>query len=313
MQLESYEYPCTPAMIGAVQTFGGLTNWHPHIHSIVAEGVFDKDGNFVPVEDIRLERAVEIWRDKVFDLLFDAGLLRLDTIDSMRTWRYSGFNIDTSVRIAAEDHAGMQRLVEYIARCPFSLARMVKLTDDGKVMYHGNHPNCHRYPKLGEEMSLQSGMRRNYQLFEPLDFLASVTQHIPDKGEHQIRYYGWYSNKSRGMRKEKTDKTKEGDKPQPLNGFQLKCRITWAALIKAVYEVDPLECPQCGAAMKITGFVERDQSLLLERYLKAAGLWKEPTSRAPPAESPVLIAAACTDPSCSEPSVDYEYFAENCA
>ena len=28
-----------------------------------------------------------------------------------------------------------------------------------------------------------------------------VTQHIPDKGEHQIRYNGWYSNMNLGLRK----------------------------------------------------------------------------------------------------------------
>jgi hypothetical protein len=26
-----------------------------------------------------------------------------------------------------------------------------------------------------------------------------AAQYIPNKGEHQIRYYGWYSNKKRGM------------------------------------------------------------------------------------------------------------------
>jgi hypothetical protein len=32
--------------------------------------------------------------------------------------------------------------------------------------------------------------------FADLDFLAEVTQHLPDPGEHLnfIRYYGWYSN-----------------------------------------------------------------------------------------------------------------------
>jgi hypothetical protein len=35
-------------------------------------------------------------------------------------------------------------------------------------------------------------------VFAPLDFLAEITQHIPDAGEHLIRYYGWYSNKSPG-------------------------------------------------------------------------------------------------------------------
>jgi len=33
-----------------------------------------------------------------------------------------------------------------------------------------------------------------------LDFLAEVTQHIPDPGSHLVRYYGWYSNKTRGQR-----------------------------------------------------------------------------------------------------------------
>jgi len=35
---------------------------------------------------------------------------------------------------------------------------------------------------------------------------------------------------------------------------------TWAMLIKRVYEVDPLECPQCGGAMKIISFIERCQA-----------------------------------------------------
>ena len=34
------------------------------------------------------------------------------------------------------------------------------------------------------------------QAFDPLHFLAEVTQHLPDTGEHLMRYYGFYSNKS---------------------------------------------------------------------------------------------------------------------
>jgi len=35
------------------------------------------------------------------------------------------------------------------------------------------------------------------------DFIARVTQHIPEKGFHMVRYYGWYSNRSMGqLRKE---------------------------------------------------------------------------------------------------------------
>ena len=149
-------------------------------------------------------------------------------------------------------------------------------------------------------------VRRNYQLFDPLDFLASVTQHIPNKGEHQVRYYGFYSNKRRGMQAGKRTKTTDELCGEHLSDLQLKCRITWAALIKCVYEVDPLECPKCGAEMKIIGFIEREETGLIRMLLIASGLWKEPAPRAPPPE-PVIA------PVTAEPVLDYEFFDKTCA
>jgi hypothetical protein len=37
---------------------------------------------------------------------------------------HSGFSVDHSVYLAPHDTAGLQRLAEYILRCPFSLARV---------------------------------------------------------------------------------------------------------------------------------------------------------------------------------------------
>ena len=112
-----------------------------------------------------------------------------------------------------EDHPGMQRLVEYISRCPFSLARMVSITKDDdasksptgdKVLYRAGKAECIPFPVTCDK-DLTSGMPRNYEIYDPLDFLAEATQHIPNKGEHQIRFYGRYSNMKRGM----TEKTKK--------------------------------------------------------------------------------------------------------
>jgi hypothetical protein len=47
-------------------------------------------------------------------------------------------------------------------------------------------------------------------------------------------------------------------------------------LIKRVYEVDPLECPQCGGTMKIISFIERCQGDVIERILRHCGLWEGP-------------------------------------
>lgn len=294
------------AMVGAVQTFGDLMNWHPHIHAVVADGVFDESGRFVALPDAQKHRADEFWQDRVFALLLDTHKLDESTVGSMKAWRHSGFGVDTSVRIAANDQAGMSRLVGYISRCPLSLARMVTRTADGKVVYRASHARCWAFPKSGEQ-TVMEGIPRNHEIFEPLDFLAEMTQHVPNKGEHQIRYYGHYSNKSRGIR-EKTQMAALASKPtQTLTQQQLRFRLTWAALIKLVYEVDPLKCPDCGGTMKIVALIDHDrQPDVVENILRHCGLWREPRQRAPP-DTPVA------DSQTRERTYDFGFFDRECA
>jgi hypothetical protein len=90
--------------------------------------------------------------------------------------------------VAATDSDALERLVQYIARCPFSLDRILKITPTGHVVYKAEHDSCRRFPEPASG-DLRAGVNRNFQVFDPLDFLAEVTQHIPNKGEHTIRYY----------------------------------------------------------------------------------------------------------------------------
>jgi len=191
-----------PAMVAAIQTFDDLIHLHPHIHAVVAEGVFTETGHFVHIPDIWKHCAEKFWQERVFAHLLDAHKINDETVGNMRGWKHSGFSVDNSVRIEKGDQAGMQRLIQYIARCPFSLARMVSMTRDGKLLYRASHPNCIPFPLSGDS-TLLKGIPRNFEVFDPLDFLAEVTQHIPNKGEHQVRYYGFYSNKKRGMQEKK--------------------------------------------------------------------------------------------------------------
>ena len=178
-----------PAMIGAVQTFGSLINFNAHIHALVAEGIFTDSGHFVPVPDVIMQRAEEFWQERVFALLLDEHKINDEIAGSMCGWKHSGFSADNSVRIETGDKGGIQRLIEYIARSPFSLSRMVSVTDDGKILYRASHANCVPFPLSGDKTRM-AGVPRNFEVFEPLDFLAEATQHIPDKGDHQIKYYG---------------------------------------------------------------------------------------------------------------------------
>jgi hypothetical protein len=85
-----------------------------------------------------------------------------------------------------------------------------------------------------------------------LEFIASVTSHIPDKGQVTVRYYGLYANAHRGkiMARHETSPfrlVEEERRPVPAKG--------WAEMIRKVYEVDPMVCPQCGGQMKVIAFL----------------------------------------------------------
>ena len=137
---------------------------------------------------------------------------------------------------------------------------MKGLTDDGSVLYRAEQDHCRRFPGPASA-DLRGGPRRNFQVFSALDFLAEVTQHIPDKGEHLVRYYGWYSHRQRGLRaKSQSAAVSDSDpKPQEIkidrsaanaqksaaDGPRAGSLSTWAMLIKRVYEIDPLKCPHC--------------------------------------------------------------------
>ena len=92
----------------------------------------------------------------------------------------------------------------------------------------------------------------------PTDFIAAVTQHIPDKGFQLVRYYGWYSNKARGVRA-KTGAAQAEDSAQGHEPDRAPTSAQWRRLIAKIWEADPLTCPDCGAEMKILAFIEEDR------------------------------------------------------
>jgi len=187
----------------------------------------------------------------MFALLLAEGKITVEVMASMRSWTHSGFSVDQSVRLEAGDQEGVERLIEYFLRCPFSQARMIEVTEAGKVIpQRGTEHNAvGRFPEPGDG-ELLAGPARNFQVFDPLDFLAEVTQHLPDPGEHLVRYDGWYSNKTRGQRAQRQPSASAATAAAPRSPTAREARKGWAALLKQVYEAQPLSCPKCGSEMK---------------------------------------------------------------
>jgi hypothetical protein len=54
-------------------------------------------------------------------------------------------------------------------------------------------------------------------------------------------------------------------------------------MIKRVYELDPMSCPQCGGQMTVVACIEPLQRDVIEKILKHCGLWQASSARPPPA------------------------------
>ena len=137
--------------------------------------------------------------------------------------------------------------------------------------------------------------------FDPSEFLARVIMHIPEPRRHMLRYYGAYSNVSRGKRRLRgeaagsTCPPGEGQAPSVRAkkdqgpDARALCR-SWAKLIKRIYEVDPLVCPSCGSEMKVIAFITEHAVVdKILRHLKRRE--EEGKGRGPPGR-PELAAAS---------------------
>ena len=125
----------TAGMIAAIQTHGELLHWHPHLHALVTCGAFTPAGEFVELPQLDLDRLEVAWQEAVYALYLAEDKIEPEVVENMRTWQHSGFSVDQSVLLPAGDRAAIERLVQYMTRCPFSLARLVKVSDTGQVVW----------------------------------------------------------------------------------------------------------------------------------------------------------------------------------
>lgn len=103
----------------------------------------------------------------------------------IRSLRHSGFQVYVGPRIQPGEEDAAENLPRYIIRASFSQERITYLQEESKVLY-------------------QSKDRKMEKTFDALEWLVAMTSHVPDKGEQMVRYYGYYSNVSRGKRKKGT-------------------------------------------------------------------------------------------------------------
>ena len=207
----------TPALVLTVQTAGEALNFNPHLHGLVADGSFDETGNFTPFTTLNTELMAEHFRDRVLAELVTRGLITDEVPAQILSQEHSGFGAWVGDTFKEQDRTRF--VARYIERGPLSLEKL-SITDD-IVSYSTNDGATHD--------------------FDPLEFMALLSCHVPKPYESLTRYYGWYSCRARGERAKRAPVAGSTVTEDPHEAPS----ASWAACMKRIFEINPLECPRC--------------------------------------------------------------------
>jgi hypothetical protein len=224
-------------------------------------------------------------RHRLIQALLNAKLISQNKATELLGWKHSGFHIDNGgeAPVAPHDTDGRRRLAQYLLRAHFSLQKITWNPDTKTVIYRSRR-SWHT--------------KRNFEVFKATDFLAAAIEHIPPKGQQTIRYYGIYSNKTRGLTKPtpeiipppKADPNPQSEVPilpSPPKATARAMRPLWRDLILRVWGTDPLKCPCCQGTMRRVETISRPEEI--QFFLRLLGLWEALISLPPPPEPPFDI------------------------
>jgi Putative transposase/Transposase zinc-binding domain len=242
-----------PGAIVCVQTFGALAHWHPHLHVLMTDGGFTRDGRLLaaPAHDPAVLE--ESFRRAVLAWFARAGWLDEEAAAAMLAWPHSGFGAHIGPLIQGDDRASLTRVARYGARAPIA---------EGRLRYH---------PERAQVELVSDAARGPYvgvHRLDALEFLARWVHHVPDHYETRVRYYGAYATRRRlwwrrrGVVPEGAAAMAAPAPAPPAPGAPaddwpaLRARRRrWAELLRRVFDVEVSLCPSCAGAMRIVAFV----------------------------------------------------------
>jgi hypothetical protein len=254
-----------PGIVVSIATNGDVLQWHPHGHVLATDGAFSEDGAFHPLADWDGEALMKLFRERLLARLVEKKAISQELVMKLLSWRHPGFSVHVGETIPPDNPKAVEDMAGYVVRNPLSLRRLVYIDGQQAVIYRALKHN----PTL----------RRNFESLDALEWLARMTDHIPDPGKHRTLFYGHYANRVRGERAREEPGGKNVEE-QPAK--KRRCSPSWARLISKVFQADPLTCKKCGGKLKVIAYLYDQVSI--KQILDHLGLSQPDEERPPPPE-----------------------------
>ena len=238
----------------SLQTHGAYgANFNPHAHALVSDGVFTRQGEFLPLPSLDPAAVMEVFRRLLLRRLRQAERLSESFMDNLLSWVHPGFSVFAGPAVDGASVASLESQGRYITRPALAMDALQQL-DDGNLA-------------LETRPDPRTGVTR--LVLDPLEWIHRITAHIPDPGRHCQRFYGAYSNRGRVEKScaepDTADANANAHEDRDNSDYSSEARSTWARLIRKIFEVDPLLC-SCGARMRIVSFITEPR--VVDRILR---------------------------------------------
>ena len=183
---------------------------------------------------------------------------------------HSGFSLHAGVAVGGGERKKLERLARYIARPPIAQDRL-RLSDTGQVIYQLKKPYSDGTSHI---------------VMSPLELLEKITAIIPRPRGHLTRFHGvlapHYKYRELIVPPKKADPLPSNENNK--NDLVKKMRVTWARLLKRVFDVDVETCGVCGGKVKIIAAIKEVE--VIKKILDHIGMPSVPpeiaSARGPP-------------------------------
>ena len=198
----------------------------------------------------------------------------LPFIDGPMSATVGGFSLHAAVCMRADQRLELEKLCRYLTRPPIAEGRLER-SPAGEVIY--------RFKKKWSDGT-------HAVLFSPMEFIEKLVALIPPPRIHLARFHGVLAPNANWRSQVVPSQvvipdglganaTQGPDAIPPAR----KKRLSWAELLKRVFQIDLSKCPDCGGEVKLIAVI-MDRKVV-RKILDHLGLPSEPP-RVTPARAP---------------------------